>query len=213
MLTLEEIVNETAPIFESSLTLPEPPIKFKDQIEALEKANLPRQKAAAIYDMRKWQVEKLGLKELGISDAVKILMGQQHTAHRDGDKHKIEYVYNHHTGQIENAWTGTATIYYRKERIHPWYKPPFIKQIIWECQSGKLDYLKREIPYGVILKINELKELGIFNSFSAVAPIEAWWKQKDIDPIVLGHLWQLPPDDDGKYSQTGFATTFFIAKW
>jgi hypothetical protein len=94
-----------------------------------------------------------------------------------------------------------------------WYYPPFGKVTKWEVHSGKLDYLKREIPYGVVLRINKLKELKLFNAFGAVAPKEAWWSQKEIDPIIFGAIWEMPPDDQGKITTAGNSKLYFIAKW
>jgi hypothetical protein len=212
-LTLEQCVNETEPIFENELTIPEAPVKFKDQIDSLDEANLPRQKSACIYAMRRWQAEKMGFKEFTVAELVEMLMGEPHNNKKDGEKHNIEWVYEHHNDKVCTSWHRTAMIYYRVEKKGFWYLPPFAKQVKWEVQHGSLDYLKREIPYGVVLKINELKKLKFFNSFSIVAPMEAWWKQKDIDPIVIAHLYQIPPDDKGEYSNAGELTNHFIAKW
>jgi hypothetical protein len=213
MLTLEQTVVETASIFEKELVIPIAPIKFKDQIEALEQSNLPRQRSACIHDMRRWQAKEMGFKELTDASMIEMLMGESHTDHKNGDKHKIEWLYNHHTGNVGTTWTSVATIYYRQERAGAWHLPPFAKQIKWEVQDGKLDYLKREIPYGVILKINELKNLKIFNSFGVMAPKDAWFTQKEIDPIVYGLIYQLPPDDENNHTAVGSISQYFIAKW
>lgn len=213
MLTLEQIVTETTPIFEKDLVLPEPPVRFKDQLEALHEAKLPRQRSACIYDMRVWQAETLGFKAITIEAIVQMLMGEPHTDHKDGETHKLEYVYNHHNDEVSNTWTAKAAIYYRREKQGLWHLPPFKKMTKWEVQHGRLDYLKRELPYGVVLRINELKKLKLFNSFAVVAPMEAWLKQSDIDPVVIANLYQIPPDDNGKYTNVGSMKMYFIAKW
>jgi len=213
MLTFEEIITETNPIFEKELVLPEPPIKFKDQMEALEEAKLPRQRSACIFEMRNWQAKEMGFKFLTLDDIVKMLMKESHTNLKDGEEQKNEWVYNHHTDKVETNWTTTVQSYTRQERTSLWHLPPFSKQTKWEVLSGKMDYLKREIPYGIVLKINELKKLKIFNSFCIVAPKDAWWTQKEIDPIIYGEIYQLPPDDKGKYTTSGTTNNYFIAKW
>lgn len=214
MLTFNEIVAETNPIFEKELVLPEPPIRFKDQIEALKEAKLPRQRSACIFEMHNWQAKELGFKQMTVSEMVKTLMGEPHTdLRRDGEKQKNEWLYNHHTGEIDTTWTYTQLSYARLERTNLWHLPPFCKKTKWEVLTGKMDYLKREIPYGVVLKINELKKLKIFNSFNIAAPKDAWLTQKEIDPILYGSIFQMPPDDTGKYSNVGAATDYFIARW
>lgn len=214
MLTLEEIVNETTPIFENKeLVVPEPPIRFKDQIDALDEAELPRQKTACIFDMRKWQVEQMGFKPVKIGEVVQMLMGEPHNQCKDGETQKIEWVYNHHNDEVSKTWTSKASIYYKTEKKGLWHLPPFAKRVKWEVQQGRLDYLKRELPYGVVLRLNELKKLKLFNSFTVVAPMDAWLKQSDIDPVIVANLYQIPPDDNGNYNSAGSISSYFVARW
>ena len=91
--------------------------------------------------------------------------------------------------------------------------PPFAKTEKWRCRFGKLDYLKRDIPYGVVLRIQEVKELKLFNVFHVLAPIEAWERKTDIDPIVVATIWELPPNKDGAYKTAGQVAHFFLAQW
>jgi len=212
-VVLEEAVALTDPIFEKELTLPEPPIHFKDKIDALKEAELPRQQAACIFDMRKWQAKQLGFQSMEGNTIVRMLMGESYNKHRDGDRHEIEWLYNHHNDKVEKTWGGNAIIYSLVEKKGLWYLPPFQNQVKWEVQSGRLDYLKRELPYGVILRINELKKLKLFNAFRVYAPMDAWFKQIDIDPIVVGEIFLMPPDDNGKYVKTADSESYFIASW
>jgi hypothetical protein len=76
-----------------------------------------------------------------------------------------------------------------------------------------LDYLKREIPYGVVLRINECKQLKLFNAFSVLAPMEAWEKKTDIDPIVVATIWELPLNNEKKRASAGQVAHFFLAQW
>jgi hypothetical protein len=92
--------------------------------------------------------------------------------------------------------------------------PPFSKVKVWSVQFGKLNYLKRDIPYGVVLRINECKELKLFNVFQVLAPMEAWEKKTDIDPIVVASIWEMPPKIDEKSGRTaGQVAHFFLAQW
>jgi len=107
------------------------------------------------------------------------------------------------------------TIFVRKEKVNAWFMPPFKEQEIWRCQFGKLDYLKREIPYPVVLQINELKKLKVFNCFNVLAPMEAWERKTDIDPIVVATVWEIPPNEkkDEPPNKAGQAAHFFLAQW
>ena len=79
-------------------------------------------------------------------------------------------------------------------------------------RTQKLVYKEeRQIPYGVVLRINELKDVKIFNTFNVLAPIEAWTHQTDIDPIIVGSIWELPKKD-GRHNRAGIQH-FFVAQW
>lgn len=216
MLTLQEVKTKSDLIFDhGELVLPEPSPIWKERMAALEEANLPKQRAALIYDMRKWQAEQLGFQVVDSSQMVEMLMGECHTETGEGEtRQNYEWAYNHHEDEmLSKDWGGKPTTFKRVERKGLWYMPPFAKVTKWEAQFGKLDYLKRDIPYGVVLKINECKQLKLFNCFNVLAPMEAWTRKTDIDPIVVASIWELPPDDKGKTSSAGQTAHYFLAQW
>lgn len=222
MLLLDEVKASTDKIFNSDdglkkLSIPETPIIWKDKITAFEEAKLPQQRASCIFDMRCWQAEKLGFKKINSSEMVMMLMGDLHTETGEGsERQNYEWVYNHHSDTIVTAsnWGGKAATFKRVVRTGLWHLPPFSKKTVWEAQFGKLDYLKRVIPYGVVLKINECQELKLFNVFNVLAPLEAWERKTDIDPIVVATIWEMPPKEDGVESASaGQVAHFFLAQW
>ena len=217
--TLQEIMATTSQIFQSDdgwkkPTLPEPPIIWKDKIAALEEANLSSQRAACIFEMRCWQAKELGFHQVTTVDLVKMLMGEPHTDTEDAaERQNYEWAYNHHDNKLlEKIWGGKPVLFKRIIRNGLWHLPPFSKKLIWTCQFGKLNYLKREIPYGVVLRLNECKELKLFNCFNVLAPMEAWQRKTDVDPIVVATIWELPPTD-GKFNTAGQSAHFFLAQW
>ena len=215
MISFESVKNNVNEIFSNELIVPEPPIHWKDKIEALEEADLDKQRAAAIYDMRKWQAAEMGFQEIDSADMVEMIMGQPHTLSEDGkNRQQYEWIYNHHldTNDDDSGWGGKPTIFKRIEKVGLWHLPPFSKKVVWEVQFGKLNYLEREIPYGVILRINEIKKLKLFNCFNVMAPMEAWQKKTDIDPIVVASIWELPPSIEKK-STAGSVSHWFVAQW
>lgn len=216
MLLLDEVKKRTEKVFENNkIVLPEPPILWKDKIEALEEAKLTAHRASCIFDMRKWQAEELGFKEINSTDMVEMLMKEKHTDEAEGsERHTYEWAYNHHDDVLlNNTWGGKPTIFKRIVRAGFWHLPPFNKKTVWEVQFSKLNYLKRDIPYGVVLKINECKELKLFNCFNVMAPMEAWERKTDIDPIVVATIWELPPNDEGKFTTAGQTAHYFLAQW
>lgn len=218
MITLQEVKQKTDKIFEektTELVLPKPSQIWQDRIEALEQAKLPKQRASCIFDMRKWQAEQMGFEQIESSTMVQMLMGEPHTEETEGEtRQNYEWAYDHHKDELmDKVWGGKPTIFNRLVRKGLWYMPPFAKVQEWSVQFGKLDYLKRVIPYGVVLKINECKELKLFNCFNVIAPMEAWERKSDIDPIVVATIWELPPKDDGQNASAGQAAHYFLAQW
>lgn len=220
MLLLEEVKQKTDSVFgQDELVVPEPSHHWRRKLEALEEARLPKQRAAAIFDMRCEQAKMLGFEQIEMEQMVEMLMGEPHTDHNertDLQRQNHEWFYNHHTGVIleGNAcnWGGHPHDYFRLERKSRWYLPPFSKHETWRCRFGKLDYLKRDIPYGVVLRIQEVKKLNLFNVFNVLAPQDAWERKTDIDPIVTATIWEIPPVDKGN-ATAGQAAHFFLAQW
>lgn len=216
MLALEDIRKSTANLFEDETGLkkpvvPEPTVLWKDKLEALKEAGLTQQHESALFEMRCWQAEQMGFQKLAPAAMVEMLMGESHTKQFDGDtRQNHEWTYDHHNDKsLGKDWGGKPTIYQRWERKGPWYLPPFFDQLSWECQFGKLDYLRREIPHGVVLRINECKELKLFNSFSVMAPKEAWERKTTIDPILVANIWELA----ASHKEVVQSAQFFIAQW
>jgi hypothetical protein len=221
MTTLTEVKSKTDHIFEcmkvTQERVPVPPQIWNDKLEALTEAKLDQHRSALIFDMRKWQAKEMGFEEISSSTMVKMLMGEEHTETDEGERQVYEWCYDHHDDVVldkKENWGGKSTIFNRVVRKGLWYMPPFSKVKVWSVQFGKLNYLKRDIPYGVVLRINECKELKLFNVFQVLAPMEAWEKKTDIDPIVVASIWEMPPKIDEKSGRTaGQVAHFFLAQW
>lgn len=228
MLTLGEIKIKTSQIFENrhceennvGLVVPSPGPDWQRKLEALENTNLKNQRNAAIFDMRCQQAEKLGFIKIHSSNLISLLMGEDHTDEKtreDLPRQEHEWMYNHHTDITldgkECNWGGYPVDFFRMERKSLWYIPPFSKVEKWRVRFGKLDYLKRTIPYGVVLRMMEVKELNLFNAFSVAAPIEAWERKTDIDPIVVASIWEITKNEKGTNLTAGQVAHYFLAQW
>lgn len=220
MIDLKDIKLSTDVIFNNHMDVPVPPVIWKDRLEALSEAGFENHRTSCLFDMRCWQAEEMGFKRIESGEMVKMLTGEHATSFIDGDvRHIHEYVYNHHTDSVfdsEDKWGGFPTIFIRKEKKGKWYWPPFGEVETWRVQMGKFNYLKRDIPYGVVLKINEVKKFKLFNVFSVMAPMEAWERKTDIDPIAIASIWELPfkePYKEKKSSSAGQTAHFFLAQW
>lgn len=222
MLTLEQAKTQTQRIFQTEdlslnpLKVPEPSPVWREKLDALEEAKLFKQRSSALFEMRCEQAKTMGFPLLSSDDLVRMLMGEAHTETSEAEtRQDHEWVYDHNTDTVTSpsTWGSKPTIFIRKARTGPWFLPPFSKKVVWKVQFGKLDYLKREIPYGVVLRINELKKLKLFNAFNVLAPMEAWERKTDIDPIVVATIWEIPPVEEGKSGTAGQSAHFFLAQW
>ncbi len=225
-MLLTELKAKIDTVFENELKVPEPAIHWKDKLEALRESKLTSHESSLIYDMRNEQARMMGFEELNVVTAVEMLMGEKHTNlsvdedWKKEDRQSHEWVYNHHNGDVytqKDSWGGMPTDWYRMERKGLWYLPPFALKESWRCRLGKLNYLKRDIPYGVVLRMQEIKTLNLFNCFSVLAPVEAWTHKASIDPIVFASIWELPTkqsaEDKQKYGSAGQVTHYFLAQW
>jgi hypothetical protein len=218
MLTeeLKEVIKKTDEMFAiPELKIPEPSPDWKRKMDALEEAKLTNHRAALIFDMRCWQAEQMGFRKIESGEMVKMLMGEAHTvAEGEGDRQVYEWVYDHHQDKVESPtnWGGSPHTFSKIERKGLWYMPPFAKVLKWKCQFGKVNYLKRELPYGVVLRMNEVRKLKLFNCFNVLAPMEAWERKTDIDPIMVATIWEITKDKEGS-NTAGQTAHFFLAQW
>ena len=220
MFTLAEVKEQGDQAFieGQKLEIPDPGVHWKDKLEALQESNLQQQYERCLFEMRIEQANTMGFQSFTVAELTEILMGEKHTHEEEHEnRQSYEWMYNHHTGTIlagdDCDWGGKPEDLYLMRKESPWYLPPFCKKEVWRCRFGKLDHLERQIPYGIVLRINELKEVKMFNAFNVLAPIEAWEHQTDIDPIIVGTIWEMPKNDNGRHSKAGDVQHFFVAQW
>lgn len=215
-MLLQEVKEKTEGIFGEKLIVPEPAFHWKDKIEALEVAGLTSHRVDAIFDMRCEQASKMGFERMTSGELVEMLMGESYTKEVTGkERQNHEWIYNHHTGETETkgcTWGSAPVDFVRIEKANKWYLPPFCTEQKWSCRFGRLNHLKRTIPYGVVLRINEVKELNLFNAFNVIAPVEAWERKTDIDPIVVATIWSIEKKPEGG-SSAGQVAHYFLAQW
>jgi hypothetical protein len=141
-----DLVKKTETLFDGTeLKLPEPPVIWKDRLVALEEANLVKQRASCIFDMRCWQAESLGFEKVDLKDIAYNLMSEKPTSDWEdrGERQKYEYVYNHHVDQEligEKCTWGSVPIQLcclTKKGF--WHCPPFAKVEKWRVKFGKLE--------------------------------------------------------------------------
>lgn len=226
-MLLEEVKHQTETVFDKKLVKPEAPVLWRDKIATYREAGLINQMSSAIFDMRCEQAIEIGFKRIESDEMVKMLMGEPHNkTYQSAERYNYEWMYNHHTDveklgvEAPGQWHGFHTFFEKIENVllpSKWwqaYGSATEEKLSWQAIFGKLNKLKRTIPYGVVLKIQETKKLKLFNSFNVLAPREAWEIKTDIDPIIVATIWEIIPEENkpGSYS-AGQVAHFFLAQW
>lgn len=228
MLNLEMLDTEVSAIFApaengGTITVPEPPLMFKQQIEAYDANDLTQQYVDTVHQMRCWQLEKLGFTKVDVAQIAEAIMGKPHTHYWDGEKEKDrpelerqvhEWMYNHLSGTTlagkDSTWGSRPTQWYRIERVAPfWWLPPFMAKEVWRIQYGKLNYIKKQIPVEIAARLQYAKKLGLFNAFTAVAPMAAWTEDSKSDPVLLGCVWPFNPAQNKSDAES----FYYLGRW
>ncbi len=176
--------------------------------------SLNDEKSKVIYDFRRWQAKELGFPQVTMRDIVEGYMGSWSTGnHKEEKTSPYDWMYNHHTGRNEGKrWHRAKHFWYRYESKGFFAWPPYGSKLAWGVQVVKLNDLQQEIPYGVMLKVLEVKALKIFNAFHVIevnAPAAPVRK-----PLLLGSIFELPPSNHKtKFDKTGLVGHFLICDW
>jgi len=216
MTILTEVKERTDKIFEKGLSVVPNSDFFTDyqrKVEAYKEACLEFQTEDVLFELRCKQAEELGFESYSHRELVKMLTGEYpDSGFKEGRERQVhEYFYQHYDDKelkgSDCTWGSRPIKYSKTER-------KFLKKNTkWTIQVGKLNYLRKTIPYGVVLKINELKKLKLFNSFEVLAPIELWEKDiPDIDPIVCAQISSIIRRPNGRMGSDK-NKNYFIAQW
>ncbi len=185
--------------------------EFQMRAQAYMDANLSSHLRILSYDYRVDKAKNLGLIAHPLDKFVSILMGNPPTRISTSWGHfTYEYVYDFvKNTELDRSdlWVPNLTFL----RGHWWSKDHYV------VQNRPMGQLLRPIPYGVVLRLQEIKELKLFNAFSVLAPREAFATQQFAhDPIVIGEMWRNETPQRNEYDSLYDSTQqtyFFIAKW
>ena len=157
-----------------------------EKIKQYEKAGLHTMALAVERAAFTRQMDSLGYQQMSILDAARNLPG--------GEKARVASIPYSEFGTPSSIEIGT------RWRTH------FI--------AAPVGDLRHVVPYGVVLRMNELRESGLMTDFIAVGPRDAFNIPAMIDPILLGYRAEIP----GWSARTpallsGAIPTFFVASW
>lgn len=220
-MLLSEIARKTENLFASELLRPESAPKLtvlqKDKLAAFDVAQLSRQKASLLFEIREQHAAEMGFQRLELEDVAQMLMGAR--PHTTGSRwlstNYYEWFYNHIQEKTKSGCSYSEVLMTRFKHFNWIYDFanfffPSISSVKWQVKANTLDMLKKEIPYGVLLRIEEIKKLNFFNAFVAVAPAEAWRQSPEpIDPVILAINKEFPEES----TSSGRISYYFVAKW
>lgn len=223
MTTIEQVRRHTNKVFDN-LFIPTSDV-WETKIGA--RSILTPDKSELIFNYRRWKAKQIGFKQIAFKDFLKLLMGSEPTHdHKDTKRPatKYEWLLNHHTKKDERKrWTRPVTYYERWESQGLIALPPFSSKLVWQVKFCKLNDLDVEVPMHVMLKVLELKTLGIFNCFHVAQPVQP----SLVPPCLLASMFELPPDTefwggkkrlklkDSKYqfSTSGKVAHYYVCDW
>jgi hypothetical protein len=206
MNAIDELVCKTNEVFTNPITvLPAIKAEVADRIKTYRDAGLVKQASQQEYLARCEQAQALGFIKITMPEIVNILRPE----YRGGSPYEISGQDRGHRSRLEyflarNGLSCSDDVYWNFADWHPggtWFQ--------WDAlrvRTGPLDSLKMPIPYGVVLRVQELKALKLFNLFSVHAPIELFRNsevRRDNDPVVTASIC------DPEHKET----LFFVAKW
>lgn len=194
---------------------------WKDRIEAYEQAGLKRQVSLAKLRQRQEIADKMGFEKVTLPEMAQMLMGDEPTKIKSAESvHHPEYFLgqeNEPEKPVEPAGSFLEAMLAGRQFVS---RPHIIPKVLsfkgegrkWKLQFGALNFLKAEIPYGVVLRLQEIKELALFDCFSVMAPEELWVQlpPKPIDPIVVASMYV---GNNNQHDPTDLAAHYFIAQW
>lgn len=196
MLSIQEMAIHTDEILSS--VVPELPQIVRDRLTSLSDANLKNQFNALFYESRCWQAEKMGFNKITLEEMFEAITGLKVNCKPVVEGWQTYEWFQSPTFERSNNYSMSPTILS--------YKKHLLSRKV-TCKFGCLDYLKKDIPYGVVLKMADAKELKLFNAFHVMAPLECWLENNPvIDPIVVATIL------DGNNSNRK-ETHYFLAQW
>ena len=198
---LQKVKMEINTIFEKEMVIPEYSHHTKRQLTALKEANLTKQQRLTKFNARCEMAKELGFRELSIEDMTTMLGEKNDNSYLDeyrGSDYTHEYFYDHINQSLCNDRT-TRPYLINVKCVNGSYNNLLI---------SNLDNLKIEIPYGIVLRLNEIKKLNFFNCFNVVAPESCFRQLEYKDPIVLATICEAHDKVN-----LGSRRYFFLAQW
>ena len=214
---LETLSTKVEGMIEEGLVLPQISEDQRRRTEmALKHLKSPHHDSIRSFRSKCWQAEEMGLKRMSLLEIGNLLTGKKYRKvstwlgwdgkpgpwrSLDPVEHKFEFF--QYDGRNHRDW-GQEPIY-----IKGWFAEPLV--------LSRLPNLQEEIPYPALLKVDQFKELGLFNCFSTVGPKKAFRslskpQPEPIDPVLVGCIYNRQWTPKG-LDDPNYVAYFPLAKW
>jgi hypothetical protein len=223
METLEELSCRVEEMLQTDLKLPKPTEDHNRKAEmATKHLKSKYHDSMRAFQTRCWQAEELGLKRMSLLEMGELLIGKKYHKVKtwmgwdgrpeiwnssDPPEHKFEYF------QVNGRVVTERNRAYGQE-------PLILKRRFFGGPTlylGRLPNLHEEVPYPALLKVEQFKDLKLFNCFSILGPKKAYRKlskpvPEPIDPVLMGCIYNLGYDPQG-LDDPNYVAYYPLAKW
>ena len=217
--TMREFCDEVDANFPETIELPKPSEDLQRRTNATHQLHDAYHTSLLSFRTRCWQAEQLGLQRKNLLEIAQMLTGKNYSkvktwygwdsrpapwSHRDPAEHKFEWF--HTTG------TKARSASFGQE-------PIFIKRFLGPTLAlSRMANLQEEIPYGALLKAEQLKEAKLFNCFSVIGPKKAFRslakpQPEPIDPVLVGCIYNLQRDKLSSLDDPNYVAYYPLAMW
>lgn len=207
---------------QDDLELPEPNEIEKRKLEAVtQHISSTYHTSLRKFKTRCWQAETLGLDQLTLCGVAKLLTGKNYT------KVKTWWGWNGKPGKWERSddkqrWPDCLFEYFYDPFGNATWsnfglEPLFVKGRGPTLMLGRLGDFNEEIPYAALLKVNQFKELKMFNCFSILGPRDAFRSQRKsfqrrLSPVLVGCMYNLDYSPQN-LDDPNYVAYYPLAKW
>lgn len=213
---------------EKPVQFPRPPANEADLLEVYKSSGLACHANDQQFRIRCWQAQNLGFPPVSLEQLAMQLMGEcangptESVVRTDEGQRQIEYYYDLATdkefrpcrqGGAKKMTTSRIRRVRQTDEYLLWMFPYRQTHVVWEVLHRPMDDLATPIPYGVMLRVGELKRAKLFSCFSVLAPAALFGSVDSpaTDPVLVGTVARSPiegcvPSDDG-------VRHFFVARW
>jgi hypothetical protein len=190
---------------------PVPPVDpdRERRLEAYREARLGGHVEDMMREDRTTRAEAAGFCALPIAAIVADLMGSPPTAaHSEQQSQRYERIRGNRSTDDWHMFTDVYPILFVRARTPLGRFGP----CVWRARMGVVNRLAVAIPYGVVLRMNEVWEARLFDCFHAIAPLDAWRPAPvRVDPVIVGTIF--PQFQDYRWRPDRDGVHFPIARW